>query len=106
MRWSDLNLFATEHLVLSTPLSAEECQARLKARLRPRYWFRVPSTETYPVFGRVSPDGFSVARSQRNRFGFSVGADRQFNASGGGVDIAGGIRIRRFDAVVWSLWSV
>ena len=46
MRWDDLNPFATKHLVLSTPLSAEECQARLKSQLRPRYWRRGEATHT------------------------------------------------------------
>jgi hypothetical protein len=103
MRWDDLNLFATEHLVLSTPLSAEECQARLKGKLRPRYWWRMPSTGIYPVSGSVSPTGFNIRRSQRRNHAAPIVAVGQFEPEDTGTSVAMEIRLKRSVAIYWSM---
>lgn len=103
MQWGDLNPFATEHLVFWTRLSAEECQARLKAKLRPRYWWRMPSTEIYPVVGQVKPTAFSISKSDRRYRTGPIRAIGRLEPQGRGTKVAIEVRLKRSSAIYWSM---
>jgi len=65
-----------ERHVLTTQLSASECEARLRARIAG--WPQWRPTREHPVAGTVSPRGFSLTRAISGRNSFQTEARGTF----------------------------